>query len=179
MRKLTLALSGAVLALSGAALAQNAAAPAAEKAAKPDLTRAEAQAKAEAAFARLDANRDGTLNEADRAARRAQMFDRIDTNRDGSISRAEFDAMHAGHGEHGKSHGERMGRKGPGGGHHAMMGGAMGMRDLPATREAFVARALERFDRADANRDGTLTQAERKAARESMRQQWQARRQQG
>ena len=122
MRKLTLALSTAALVLSGAAVAQTPAAPA--RAAKPDMTRAQAQAKAEAAFARMDADKNGTVDQADRAARRAGMFDRIDTDRSGSISRAEFDAMHAKRAEGGKAHaGHRMGRKGPGG-RHAMMGQA-------------------------------------------------------
>ena len=37
------------------------------------------------------------------------------------------------------------------------------------TAEQFRARALERFDRADANHDGTLTVAERRAHRGEMR----------
>lgn len=178
MRKLTLAFSTAALALSGVAFAQTA--PSQERAPRPDMTRAQAQAKAEAAFARMDANKDGTLNQADRAARRGGMFDRIDTDRNGSISRAEFDAMHAKRAEHaGKARGDhRMGRKGPGG-HHGMMGARQGARTGahagPTTRQAFVDRALTMFDRADANRDGTVTQAERKAVRETLRQQWQAR----
>lgn len=171
MRKLTLALSTATLAISGAAMAQ--AAPAQTHAPRPDMTRVQAQAKAEAAFAELDANRDGRLDQADRAARKAGMFDRIDTDRNGSISRAEFDAMHAkrggmhegaGHrmaGQHGKMSGRMEGK----------MGGMMGADAAPITRQAFVDRALSRFDRADANRDGTVTQAERKAARDMMREQ--------
>ena len=175
MRKLTLALSTAALVLSGAAVAQTASAERPARAAKPDMTRADAQARAEAAFARMDANKDGTLDQADRAARRAAMFARIDTDNNGAISRAEFDAMHAKRAEKGKARGaHRMGRKGAGA-RHAMMGNASG----PVTSQAFVERALARFDRADANRDGTVTQAERKAARESMRDQWRARRQQG
>lgn len=175
MRKLTLALSTAALAISGAAMAQ--AAPAQTRAPRPDMTRAQAQAKAEAAFAELDANRDGRLDQADRAARKAGMFDRIDTDRNGSISRAEFDAMHAkrggmhegaGHrmaGQHGKMSGRMKGKM------EGKMGDMMGADAEPITRQAFVDRALSRFDRADANRDGTVTQAERKAARDTMRQQ--------
>lgn len=171
MRKLTLAFSTAALALSGAAFAQTAPAERPARAAMPDMTRADAQARAEQMFARMDANQDGTLNEADRAARQAAMFDRIDADNNGSISRAEFDAMHAKRGEMGKgAAGHRMGGKGAGG-RHAMMGIMAG----PVTRQAFVERALARFDRADANRDGTVTQAER----ESMRGQSRAQRQQG
>ena len=186
MRKLNLALSTAALVLSGAALAQTApsSAPAGHvaRAAKPDMTRADAQARAEAAFARMDANKDGTLNEADRAARHAAMFDRMDTDKSGSISRAEFEAMHSERGGMGRMAGHGMGAKGSGdhammGGmgsadHEAMMGGGMGA--TPTTRQAFVERALARFDRADANRDGTVTQAERKASHEAMREQMRA-----
>lgn len=233
MRKLTLALSTAALGLSGAALAQTAQVPA--RSPKPDMTRAEAQARAEAMFARMDANKDGIFDQADRAAMKTQMFDRMDSDRNGAVSRAEFDAMHGqrgGHagrmgkspdapatadapkagrkaemfarmdadkngslsraeieamhaagggamkhggegGDHGKmDHG--MGAKGPGGG-HGMMGAGSG----PVTRQAFIERALAKFDRADANRDGIVTQAERKAARETMRQQSPAKREQG
>ena len=48
--------------------------------------------------------------------------------------------------------------------------------------KAFVDRALTMFDRADADRNGTVTQAERKAVRDTMREQWRAKaaqRQQG
>lgn len=175
MRKLTLTLSTAALALSGAAFAQAPAAPA--RAPKPDMTRAEVQARAETAFARMDANKDGTLDQADRAARHAMMFERMDTDRNGSISRAEFDAMHAQRAERRSgAMAQRMGRK-ERGAQAGMMGQRMGRADRqPATRQAFVDRALAMFDRADANRDGTVTQAERKAVRDTMRQQWQERR---
>lgn len=183
MRKLTLALSTAALALSGAAIAQTApAAPARERAPMADMTRAQAQAKAEAAFARMDANRDGTVDQADRQARHAEMFERLDTDRNGSISRAEFDAMHSQRAD-GDRGGKRMGGKGMGGHHGMMMGSRGGAKAAGSlTRQAFVDRALSMFDRADANRDGTVTVAERKAARAAMRGQWRARaaeRQQG
>ena len=187
MRKLTLALSAAALALTGAAIAQTAA-PAAQTpqaarthGARPDMTRADAQARAEAMFARMDANKDGTLDQADRSARQAMGFDRMDTDRNGTISRAEYDATRAG-GKEGCHSGNRMaGGKGHGGsggmghgGGHGKAGTADAAR-TPVTRQAFIDRALAMFDRADANRDGTVTQAERKAAHDTMRQQWQAR----
>lgn len=171
MRKLTLALSTAALAISGAAMAQTASEH--TKGPRPDMTRTQAQAKAEAAFAKLDANLDGRLDQADRAAMKAGMFDRIDTDRNGSISRAEFDAMHAKRGGMHESAGHRMaGQQGKMSGRmKGKMGGMMGAEAEPITRQAFVDRALSRFDRADANRDGTVTQAERKAARDTMRPQ--------
>ena len=180
MRTLTLALSTAALALSGAALAQTA--PAKVRAPQTDMTRAQAQARAEAMFAKFDVNKDGTINEADRAAKKAQMFDRMDTDKNGSISRAEFDAMHANRGAsgEGKMHG-RMAHAGKRG-HHGMMAGPMSRTKEPMNRQAFVARALTMFDNADANKDGTVTVAERKASIEALRTQWKAKaaaRQQG
>lgn len=168
MRKFTLALSAAALTLSGAAVAQNA--PARDRAPAADMTRAQAQARAEARFARMDANQDGTLDQADRQARRGNMFDRLDTDRNGSISRAEFEAM-------AEKRADRAGKR-MAGNQRATARAERG----PVTRQAFVDRALTRFDRADANRDGTVTIDERKAAREGMRGEWRARaaeRQQG
>lgn len=165
MRMLTLALSTAALALSGTAVAQTASAP--DRAVRGDMTRAQIQARAEARFARMDANQDGTVDQADRQARQAGMFERMDADRNGSISRAEFDAVHA-------KRAERRGKSGVAqrdGGRRAMLSAARG----PLTRQAFVDRALTMFDRADADRDGTVTATERKAARESMRGQWRAR----
>ena len=167
MKIATLAISTAALAFSGAALAENHG----SGHAKPmgDMTRAQAQQQAEARFARMDANRDGTVNDADRAARQAGMFDRIDTDRNGAISRAEFETHHA---QMGDRRGDRVAKKGD---RRAGMRGKMGKMDGPVTKQAFVERALGMFDRADANRDGTVTQAERKAVRDNLRQQSQAR----
>lgn len=162
---LSLAVSTAALALPGVALAQ--AAPPRERAPIADMTRAQAQQRAEAMFQRMDANRDGTVDQNDRQARKGQAFDRMDTDRNGSISRAEFDAHVAQRAER-AGDGKRMARKGAQGGKRAMMGAARG----PLTRQAFVDGALARFDRADADRNGTLTAVERKAARDSMRRQW-------
>jgi hypothetical protein len=179
MRKLTLALSTAALVISGAAIAQTAPAPAAKaRAPMADMTRAQVQARAEARFARMDANQDGTIDQADRQARHAGMFERMDADGNGSISRAEFDAMHAQRAEKRAERGGKHRTARMHGGKRAMMGAAAG----PVTRQAFVDRALSMFDQADANRDGTVTAAERKAAREAMRSQWRARaaeRQQG
>lgn len=214
MRTLTLVLSTAALAFSGSAIAAPGKMP------QGDMTRAQAQQHAAERFTKMDANRDGTLNEADRAARHAMMFDKLDADKDGSVSKAEMEAMRA---HHGGKRGDRMARRDgkpapteaqktdrraamfarvdtDGNGavsraefdamHAKMgarMGGKMGKRgggkmDGAITLQAFVANALTRFDKTDANRDGTVTQAERQAARESMRKEWQAKkaaRQQG
>lgn len=214
MRNLTLALSAAALTISGAAFAQ--AAPTQPRAAKPDLTRAEAQTRAQAMFARMDGNGDGTLNEADRAVMQDRRFQQMDTDRNGALSRAEFEAMHAKRGERGGRMAKRAGapaqteaqkaerkaemfarldtdrngsvsraeldaarsaRATSMAGKREGRQGRTGMAAAgPVTQQAFLDRALARFDRADANRDGTVTQAERKTARDAMRQQWQAQR---
>lgn len=131
-------------------------------------------------FDKLDANRDGAISQSEFAAwsppragerrmavrssraqetatqtaeRRSAMFTRLDTDKNGTISRAEFEARTAARAEkRDKRRGDRMAAAGP------------------LTRQTFVDRALTRFDRADANRDGTVTAAERQAAREARRQ---------
>lgn len=149
-------------------------------------TRAEAQAKAEEHFAKMDANRDGKIDAGDRQARHAAMFDRMDADKNGQVSRAEFMAMHTmhqgmrgaggdakpdkamgGHHEGGHSMGMGMGGRGMRGG--MMMRMADANRDGAITRQEFVTTALARFDRGDANRDGKLTAEERQSARTAMR----------
>jgi hypothetical protein len=149
-----------------------------------ESTRAEAQAKAEEHFSRMDANRDGKIDSADREARHAAMFDKMDTDKNGQVSRAEFTAMHsmrqgmrgAGHAGGDHAMGEHHGGKhamGMGMGGRGMRGGMMKMADADKdgaiSRQEFVAGALTRFDRGDANRDGKLTAEERRAARAAMR----------
>lgn len=188
MRKLTLSIAVAALATAGTAFA----APGAGGARMPqgDMTRAQVEAKAAERFAKMDANGDGVLNPADRAAMRAKMFDRIDADKNGSISRAEFEAMHAKRAERARS-GKRGDRAAMAG--HRMGGHKMGARggrgmmgkmadansDGAISRAEFTAAALKRFDAADADRNGTVTQAERQAGRQAMRAQmksrWEAR----
>ncbi len=186
-RKIALGLSLTATVLAGAAYA--------EQGARHDAptTRAEVQAKAQERFARMDVNKDGKLDQADRAARRTAMFDRIDTDKNGQISRAEFDAMHqrgpdgrgpearGPDGERGPG-GHRWGGRGHHGGHgrHGGPGGMGGMgpmgadanKDGTVTQAEFTAAALQRFDRLDANKDGTVTKEERQAARAAMRESW-------
>ena len=176
MRKLTLVISTAALALAGAAIAQTA--PTKARAPQTDMTRAQAQTRAEAMFGKFDANKDGIINEADSAAMKAQMFDRMDSDKNGSISRAEFDAMHANRGANGEGRMAHGGKRG----HRGMMAGNMRKANTPMTRQAFVDRAMTMFDKSDTNKDGTVTVAERKMARDTIRQQWKAKaaaRQQG
>lgn len=185
MRKLTLAIGTAVVATVGVALA----APAIAQ--QADMTRAQVEAKAAERFAKMDANADGVLNAADREARRGQAFDKLDTDDNGAISEAEFNARHAARqgqradhaGHEGIGEGKRRGMRGHHTGGRGMMGGRMAMAKMADTnndnaisRAEFTAAALKHFDTADADKNGTVTAAERKAAHEAMRAQWQARR---
>jgi hypothetical protein len=193
MTKFKLAAAAAILASAGTvayvaspALAQMA--PAKEWGRHTTLTWADAKAKADEAWTRLDVNKDGKLDQSDRDAKMAGMFDKIDTDHNGSISKDEFIAHHRnmmddhkdgkgnmppppmagmehdgpeGRGEHGRGH--------RGGG---MMGhGAMGMlmmadanKDGVITRAEFDAATKAHFDKADANHDGKVTPEERRAA---------------
>ena len=70
------------------------------------------------------------------------------------------------------------------GGKHMGMRGGRGMMgkmadtngDGTITQAEFTTAALAHFDKADADHNGTVTAAERKAARDTMKAQWQARR---
>ncbi len=188
--KFRFALTAAAIALTGAtaAVAQTGL-PVAGERARPDangdgtLTRAEAAAHAEAQFARMDANRDGRVTSEDRAAgqerRRTETFSRMDADNNGSITRAEWDrageAMaerRAGRGERSEAAGRQEG--GPEargrGGRRGQMGRTMMARadansDGAIDRSEFVAAATARFDRLDADRDGSVSAAERQAQR--------------
>jgi EF hand len=160
------------------------------------LTRAAVQAAVQARFAEVDSDRDGFVTEAEararveahraerrerRGERRAARFARLDANGDGSISRAEFDARPALRGEDRADRREGRGQRGERrwrhrGGHGGMAN--LGLRRfaaLDADRDGRISfaeasgRALAMFDRADANRDGTVTAEERRAAREAFR----------
>lgn len=148
-------------------------------------SRAEVAGHVQAMFAKIDANRDGSITKAEADAmhgkrhekmgdHHARAFEQVDTNRDGGISRAEWDAHHV-------QGGERMGMGHEGG----MKGGMRGMgksgmggrmfeqadanRDGRVTMQEATTAALSHFDMADTNRDGQLTPDERKAMHQRMR----------
>jgi Ca2+-binding EF-hand superfamily protein len=195
MRKLTLSLiaGAAAVAFGGAASAQE---TPAQQAPQREMTRAAVEQRADQAFDRLDANRDGKLDQADREARQKIRFDRVDTNHDGEVSYAEFAAARAGFDQARKTRmaerGARSGRDGARRGEHRMAVNRFGHgfvghrgalarvadadKDGAVSKAEFQARILQRFDRLDANHDGTVTADEAKAARDNMRQQWQSRR---
>lgn len=184
MNKLTFLAGAALLAAAaGAALAQG---PERRPERNADVTRAQAIERADRMFARLDANNDGRFTpdearqqgEQRRAQMMTRMFDRLDINHDGNISRDEMAQAHrggpggpGGPGAEGgpPPGGPGMHRRGPGGpggrGGQGMGGARMFGEQGFVTREQFRERALARFDRADANRDGTVTAAERQALR--------------
>ena len=179
-KTITLSLVGAaLLATTGVAVAQGG--QDARRGPAAEVTRDQAVARADARFARLDANSDGRVTadearqvrQARRAERQGQRFDRLDTNRDGQLSREEFSQRQAQRAERREVRGMRGGRR-------AMMrmrgmrgGDARAARqfgtDGVITREEFRAQALQRFERLDGNRDGTVTVAERQEARQRLR----------
>ena len=194
MNKISILAGTALLAAAGAALAQPAPGPRHDR--NAEITRQEVIARVDQRFARLDVDRDGRATpeearqagEQRRAERAGRMFERLDANRDGSVSRAEFDQARSQMREHRAERraerGERRGMRGMRGWRGAR-GGGQGERGQRAQRmfgeQGFITlaqmreRALARFDRLDANRDGTLTAAEREQARDQRRERFRQR----
>lgn len=184
-RKLTIGLSLGALAIGGTAIAAQAAHSRADANGDGVVTRAESQALSAQRFARLDANKDGKFDQADRAARRQAMFARIDADKNGQISLAEFEAGRQQRLDARGADGPRRGRDGwgggrQGGGHAGGQGGfgrggqgAMAMadsnKDGAISQAEFAARAQQRFDTIDTDKNGQLSTAERMAARMAMR----------
>jgi hypothetical protein len=182
MKLLTLLSGAALLAGAGIALAQDGPGPD-RHGPEGDVTRQQVIARVDEMFARIDANHDGRItpdemqnmrgirgmggmrgmgeHRAGGGDMRQRMFDRIDANHDGMISREEFAQAHPG--GPGREMGPPPGSPGGPDGHR--MGARMFGEQGFVTLEQMRARALERFDRADANHDGVLTMAERQAAR--------------
>ncbi|MET1111199.1 MAG: calcium-binding protein, partial [Allosphingosinicella sp.] len=104
--------------------------------------------------------------------RREHRFEQRDTDHDGSLSRAEFEAPRAAGA--GERRGQRFARRGGG----AMMArfGARAFAAMDRDSDGRVAlaeaqqAALQRFDRLDSNRDGTIGPDERQAARAAMQE---------
>jgi Ca2+-binding EF-hand superfamily protein len=99
--------------------------------------------RAQAAFERIDTNKDGFIDRAEMQAARAALFDRLDTNKDGQLTP---DEMHAGR------RGQRAGNT----------------QQRTISRADFIARADQALMRRDTDKDGKLSFAEfsqRKAPR--------------
>jgi Ca2+-binding EF-hand superfamily protein len=199
MNKVTMLGGAALLALAAVALAQPPGGPGGPRPDRDaDVTRQQVIERTDRMFAELDANNDGRFTPEEARARgeqrRAQhmdrMFERLDLDRNGSITREEMTQARAQHqaerGERGTRPGGPAMRHRRMGMHHGGpgMGGMRGMRGQRlfgeqgfVTAEQFRARALARFDRLDADRNGTVTAAERRAAREQRRERRRDRRQ--
>jgi len=145
---------------------------------RAELTRAQAQERAVRVFDRIDANKDGQLDQADRAARQRARFDRLDTDSDGAISFEEFSAVREARTEartqaraeqRNRPGAERRVARAPRPGRLAMAL-RTGDGDRVISRDEFTSRALARFDRLDADKDGTVTAEERQAARRTLRE---------
>lgn len=152
--------------------------------------RSEVAVRTQRVFTRVDANRDGAIDQAELAAvgnrrggrrgeggqDRTARFDRLDANRDGSLSRDEF-ARPPGAGaerkmamrDHRGDGGMMRGRHG--GGMARLFTTADANRDSRVTLPEATAAALSHFDRIDTNRDGQLTREERAAGRTRWQQQ--------
>ena len=165
MRKfVTLSLATAAL-VGAAGVAYAQADPEADQ--RPALTRSEVEQRSAEAFARMDANDDGVLNQADRDARRKAAFDRVDADGSGAISFEEFSARHEqrqelrGERRGGPRLGMRRGRPGS----PRLARAADANRDGTVTQAEFTNAAFARFDRIDVDKDGTISDSERPARR--------------
>lgn len=162
---------GSLLLAGGYALAQPQASWMGDANNDGNLTKAEATAAAEARFAKMDVNNDGQLTKEDREAamanRQAERFAKMDANSDGAISRAEWDQANAERKAKWEARRAAGGAEGRGG-HWGRHRDRMAMRadtnnDQALSKTEFLAAATQRFDRADANKDGVVTAAERQA----------------
>jgi Ca2+-binding EF-hand superfamily protein len=137
MRKILLAAGGvAVLALGGAGLAL------AQQGDADDRGR----------LFESDSNSDGVLTRAEFDAGRDAVFARLDADDNEQLSRQELHAWRGGRGERGRGH--------RGGGMH-MLTRSDANNDGAITREEFLARPIEHFERLDANDDGVISADER------------------
>jgi len=136
-----------------------------------ETTRAEVEQRTAERFGKMDANADGVLDAADREATRREAFDSIDADKDGSISFAEFDARREARGEPRGADGarERGFAKRDDRGGRGMTRAADADKDGAVTQAEFTSAALTRFDRTDANADGTISPEERRDARRHSR----------
>jgi Ca2+-binding EF-hand superfamily protein len=105
-------------------------------------------------FFEADANNDGVVTRQEFDASRATHFTRLDTDNNGQLTREEMRQMF----------GER-GRRGHRGGGH-QLARADANNDGNITRDEFLARPTQMFERLDADNDGVISEAERPQRRE-------------
>ena len=163
--------SAALVAMSVAAPALSTSASAQTAAAKPAAsTRVGVAAGLDTNFKAMDGNKDGSLNAAELTAAESKgqqrqlaaartrvesQFTKLDTNRDGQLSKAEFMAAAP--------------QSAPPPNGAALLGRLDKNKDGKISADEYRAPVLAVFDSADTNKDGTLTDAERKAAQAKMR----------
>lgn len=142
------------------------------------ISKAEMTAALEGRFTRADLDKDGQLTPKDRDLKRQQRLDgrfaQMDADRNGQISKAEFTAAHEARAEMRGTDG-KQGHKMRGGRHRGPGMAGPADQDMVVSKADFIARGMTMFDRADANKDGFVTAAEMKAARQAMRAQRQDR----
>lgn len=155
-----IAIAPAAPALATAAAAVQAPARPAPAAAAQSVSRAAVIKGRDDAFKKIDSNGDGSINAAELAAADAGMararlqaeFGRLDTNKDGQLSQAEF-----------------LGAAPQPAALVANMGKTIAAldknKDGKVTADEFRAPQMAVFDRLDTNKDGSLSLAERQAAR--------------
>ncbi|WP_294265183.1 EF-hand domain-containing protein [uncultured Sphingomonas sp.] len=143
----------------------------------PPATQAEAMARADQRFAKLDVNRDGQLSADElKGPRAARMIGRVDTDKNGAISQAEFRAAAAnrfaradtdrdGTIEPGERQNKWSKRGGGRGGGERMLARLDTDRDGAISEAEFVAGAKQRFQKMDTNGDGRIDAAEMQARR--------------
>lgn len=110
--------------------------PAAFAHAAPSPTNSGGQNRAQAAFERMDTNKDGFIDRTEMRTARAALFDRLDTNKDGQLTSEE---MRAGR----PSRSQRAGNA-----------------QRTISRDEFVGRADQSLMRRDTDKDGKLSFAE-------------------
>ncbi|RKE53422.1 MULTISPECIES: EF-hand domain-containing protein [unclassified Sphingomonas] len=116
---------------------------------------------------RQDANHDGVSTRAEAIAQADARFAQMDTDHDGRITTGEMRAYREALHDRMVASGRDVPVPPPGGRKHDGMGRRMDPNgDGSVTREEFEARALKRFDRMDANHDGTIDATERANAAE-------------
>ncbi|WP_197489889.1 EF-hand domain-containing protein [Erythrobacter neustonensis] len=171
MRTLSTLTAGALaLALVAPAIAAPGGAHAGHDRAQP-LARAEMLAKVEQRFARLDTDRDGTISAAEmaahREARKAARAERLAAM--SAEDKARFEARK----EARRAAMQERKAARLAAGEPRKKGGWLARVDAngdgAVTRDEFAARALLRFDRMDADKNGTVTPEERKASRRAAR----------
>jgi len=116
---------------------------------------------------RQDANQDGVATRAEAIAQADARFAQMDTDHDGRITAGEMRAYREALHDRVVASGRDVPVPPPGGRKHDGMGRRMDPNgDGSVTREEYEARALKRFDRMDANHDGTIDATERANAAE-------------